>query len=302
MYHGGGGGGGFSRGGGGGRGRGRGRGRGGGGGPPRGLRGKDIGLFYARKQKDRQAENRSLLTLTEVQKRDLQERAYRLDRMGPFIRDSDHVISSLRRNIANNERSEARAAMAETKVESKGRAVEEEEVEDWWDEAMREQEEKEEEEEKAGHEEMEVKEEVVQEGKSADELVRPRLGEKMRQELEEARKGRQYQKMLEFRKKLPAFKMREELVRLIGSSQVVVISGETGCGKTTQVPQFVLDDLIDRGEGHGTRVICTQPRRISAISIAERVAEERGERCGDGQRSSVGYQIRLESRYIVRVE
>uniref|UniRef100_A0A673XIB5 ATP-dependent DNA/RNA helicase DHX36 n=1 Tax=Salmo trutta TaxID=8032 RepID=A0A673XIB5_SALTR len=85
-----------------------------------------------------------------------------------------------------------------------------------------------------------------------------------------------------------------ELVELIRSSQVLVVSGETGCGKTTQVTQFILDDYIERGMGSVCRVVCTQPRRISAISVAERVAAERAESVGDG--NSCGYQIRLQSR------
>lgn len=60
----------------------------------------------------------------------------------------------------------------------------------------------------------------------------------------------------------------QELVNLINSSQVTVISGETGCGKTTQVTQFILDDYIERGKGSSCRIICTQPRRISAISVS----------------------------------
>ncbi|XP_046753641.1 ATP-dependent DNA/RNA helicase DHX36 [Diprion similis] len=99
-----------------------------------------------------------------------------------------------------------------------------------------------------------------------------------------------YQKMLKFREKLPAFKMRRQVLELIEKNQVVVISGETGCGKTTQVAQFILDDQIERGNGSVTKIICTQPRRISAISVAERVAAERAERLG----CSVGFQIRLE--------
>ena len=54
-----------------------------------------------------------------------------------------------------------------------------------------------------------------------------------------------------------------------------MISGETGCGKTTQVPQFLLDEAIRGGLGEDANLICTQPRRISAIGVAERVA-----RCG----------------------
>ena len=55
--------------------------------------------------------------------------------------------------------------------------------------------------------------------------------------------------MVERRRGLPAFKMHETIVSTIRSSQVVIISGDTGCGKTTQVPQLILDDMIDRGEG-----------------------------------------------------
>lgn len=51
-----------------------------------------------------------------------------------------------------------------------------------------------------------------------------------------------------------------------------MISGETGCGKTTQVPQFLLDDAIRAGRGAEVNIVCTQPRRISAIGVAERVA------------------------------
>lgn len=63
----------------------------------------------------------------------------------------------------------------------------------------------------------------------------------------------------------------QELVTLIQANRVVVVSGETGCGKTTQVTQFILDDYIERGVGSLCRVVCTQPRRISAISVGELV-------------------------------
>lgn len=95
-----------------------------------------------------------------------------------------------------------------------------------------------------------------------------------------------------FRRKLPSFQRQEAILEMIRSNQVSLISGETGCGKTTQVAQFILDDYIRRECGSTCHVICTQPRRISAISVAERVADERGERVG----TSVGYQIRLEHK------
>lgn len=64
---------------------------------------------------------------------------------------------------------------------------------------------------------------------------------------------------------VPCF--HQELVELISLNRVLVVSGETGCGKTTQVTQFILDDYINRGLGSMCRVVCTQPRRISAISV-----------------------------------
>lgn len=63
--------------------------------------------------------------------------------------------------------------------------------------------------------------------------------------------------------------------------QVIVISGETGCGKTTQLPQYVLESEIESGRGAFCNIICTQPRRISAMTVAERVSTERGQKLGE---------------------
>ncbi|KAJ0049658.1 hypothetical protein Pint_16938 [Pistacia integerrima] len=98
------------------------------------------------------------------------------------------------------------------------------------------------------------------------------------------------QKMLEFRRSLPAHKEREALLNAIAQNQVVVVSGETGCGKTTQLPQYILESEIEAARGVACSIICTQPRRISAIAVSERVAAERGEKIGE----SVGYKVRLE--------
>ncbi|KAJ3591219.1 hypothetical protein NHX12_009165 [Muraenolepis orangiensis] len=106
------------------------------------------------------------------------------------------------------------------------------------------------------------------------------LDEQLMKDLKSKKSDSKYQEML-------------ELVDLINASRVVVVSGETGCGKTTQVTQFILDDYITRGMGSLCRVVCTQPRRISAISVAERVSAERAETVGNGK--SCGYQIRLQS-------
>ncbi|CAH8264868.1 unnamed protein product [Arabidopsis lyrata] len=95
-----------------------------------------------------------------------------------------------------------------------------------------------------------------------------------------------------FREKLPAFKMKEGFLNSVSENQVLVVSGETGCGKTTQLPQFLLEEEISSLRGADCNIICTQPRRISAISVASRISAERGESIGE----SVGYQIRLESK------
>uniref|UniRef100_A0A8C9F594 RNA helicase n=1 Tax=Pavo cristatus TaxID=9049 RepID=A0A8C9F594_PAVCR len=120
------------------------------------------------------------------------------------------------------------------------------------------------------------------------------LDEQLKEDLRKKKSDPRYIEMQRFREKLPSYGMRQELVNLINNNRVTVISGETGCGKTTQVTQFILDDYIERGKGSTCRIVCTQPRRISAISVAERVAAERAEACGSGK--STGYQIRLQSR------
>ena len=96
--------------------------------------------------------------------------------------------------------------------------------------------------------------------------------------------------VVNFRNSLTVYSKRNEILRAINTSQVVVISGETGCGKTTQVPQYILEHCQQRNQT--CRIICTQPRRLSAVSVAERVAFERDEKVGQ----TFGYQIRLESR------
>lgn len=94
----------------------------------------------------------------------------------------------------------------------------------------------------------------------------------------------------EKRSKLPIAAFRDVITSTIDSHQVVLISGETGCGKTTQVPQYILDHMWSKGEA--CKIVCTQPRRISATSVAERISSERGENIGE----CVGYKIRLESK------
>uniref|UniRef100_A0A3B4WM90 RNA helicase n=1 Tax=Seriola lalandi dorsalis TaxID=1841481 RepID=A0A3B4WM90_SERLL len=99
------------------------------------------------------------------------------------------------------------------------------------------------------------------------------------------------QKMLAERNQLPVKQFEEEIMAAVDSSSVVIIRGATGCGKTTQVPQYILDRFIKGGRASDCNIVVTQPRRISAVSVAERVAYERGEDLG----KSCGYSVRFES-------
>lgn len=83
---------------------------------------------------------------------------------------------------------------------------------------------------------------------------------------------------------LPAASVRKQFTAL--DEQVIVITGETGSGKTTQLPQFLLEHAAEREQD--CSILCTQPRRLAAMSIAERVAFERGESVG----GTIGYAVR----------
>ncbi|KAI9672040.1 MAG: DEAH-box ATP-dependent RNA helicase prp43 [Trizodia sp. TS-e1964] len=98
----------------------------------------------------------------------------------------------------------------------------------------------------------------------------------------------QYMNILKTRRGLPVHSQREEFLELFHKSQILVFVGETGSGKTTQIPQFVLYD--DLPQLHGKIVACTQPRRVAAMSVAQRVANEMDVTLGE----EVGYSIRFE--------
>ena len=104
-----------------------------------------------------------------------------------------------------------------------------------------------------------------------------------------------YNRMLKSRKNLPIWNFKDDILDTVERHQVVIVCGETGCGKSTQIPAFILEHELLRGRP--CKVYCTEPRRISAISLARRVSEELGESRNDvgSLRSLVGYSIRLES-------
>ncbi|KAJ4344643.1 uncharacterized protein N0V89_012387 [Didymosphaeria variabile] len=91
---------------------------------------------------------------------------------------------------------------------------------------------------------------------------------------------------------LPMSHYSSKVLDIVSSNVYSIVVGATGSGKTTQVPQIILDDEIRRSEGGKCNVICTQPRRLAATSVARRVATERGENLGQ----SVGYQVRGDSK------
>ncbi|KAG5465151.1 hypothetical protein LSCM4_00604 [Leishmania orientalis] len=95
--------------------------------------------------------------------------------------------------------------------------------------------------------------------------------------------------MASSRRELPVTEARTSIVRMIRKNQAVIIVGETGSGKTTQIPQYVWDDILSQRPGAGL-VGCTQPRRVAAVSIARHVAQQRGGKVG----GEVAYAVRFD--------
>lgn len=88
------------------------------------------------------------------------------------------------------------------------------------------------------------------------------------------------------RQSLPIFNLKEELCKAVTENQILIVIGETGSGKTTQITQY----LTEAGFTARGKIGCTQPRRVAAMSVAKRVAEEFGCRLGQ----EVGYNVRFE--------
>ncbi|XP_077295221.1 ATP-dependent DNA/RNA helicase DHX36-like [Arctopsyche grandis] len=91
---------------------------------------------------------------------------------------------------------------------------------------------------------------------------------------------------------LPITDYRQDIIRTIDQNRAVVISGAPGCGKSTRVPSYLLDDWIERNVGGYCDILISQPRRVAALSLANRVANERHEKVGD----VCGYQVRLSTK------
>lgn len=159
---------------------------------------------------------------------------------------------------------------------------------------------------------VEMEQSVIEERIARKDYVPERTMEELEQEkvLTVTSKHMRLQKQ---RSSLPIFHVREKLLDTVRSHQVVVLVGETGSGKTTQILQYLYEEGLHlrtpgrTAEAKGTqategkeavgpdddeelRLVCTQPRRIAAVSVAERVAQEVGCRCG----SVVGYKVRFD--------
>ncbi|VDO11988.1 unnamed protein product [Rodentolepis nana] len=117
------------------------------------------------------------------------------------------------------------------------------------------------------------------------------ISQKFKCEYDERINSQFYAPIKKERASLPVANYINQILNCIAKNQVTLIRGETGCGKTTQVPQFILDNYIASGKGAECAVLVTQPRRLCAISLAERVASERCEAIG----ISVGYSVRFET-------
>ena len=103
---------------------------------------------------------------------------------------------------------------------------------------------------------------------------------------EETEAEKKHKTLQEVRKSLPIYPFREALLEAVREYQVLIIEGETGSGKTTQIPQY----LYEEGFCKSGKLACTQPRRVAAMSVAARVAQEMGVKLGN----EVGYSIRFE--------
>ena len=101
---------------------------------------------------------------------------------------------------------------------------------------------------------------------------------------------RKIKAMREARMQLPIQAEKDKVLALVQQHQVCIIVGSTGSGKTTQVVQMILDDAALKHEAAGCNILVAQPRRIACTSVAERVAEERGEVLQE----TVGYSVRFD--------
>eukprot|EP01083_Nonionella_stella_P118096 352450_1 len=134
--------------------------------------------------------------------------------------------------------------------------------------------------------------ETLKEGKDLEKELKEQIEEEDNKKLrtKEARKL----SLQEFRKTLPVYKFREELLNAFEAHQIMIIVAATGSGKTTQIPQYIYEerDRFLGGDENTLKIGVTQPRRVAAMSVATRVSQEMDCRVG----STVGYAVRFEDK------
>ncbi|MED6278073.1 Pre-mRNA-splicing factor ATP-dependent RNA helicase PRP16 [Characodon lateralis] len=135
-------------------------------------------------------------------------------------------------------------------------------------------------------EEEEPGNKVVGEDGKVDYRADQKFAEHMKEKSEASSDFAKKKSILEQRQYLPIFAVRQQLLNIIRDNSIVIVVGETGSGKTTQLTQYLHEDGYTR---YGM-VGCTQPRRVAAMSVAKRVSEEIGTNLGE----EVGYAIRFE--------
>lgn len=101
-------------------------------------------------------------------------------------------------------------------------------------------------------------------------------------------------RMQKLRSQLPVLNIKDDLLQILEEHDSVIVCGDTGCGKTTQIPQYIFDAAAEAGRGGWCNIVCTQPRRVAATSLAERVADEREGPAPGKNKCRIGYAVRLE--------
>ncbi|TKS84319.1 ATP-dependent RNA helicase DHX29 [Collichthys lucidus] len=123
--------------------------------------------------------------------------------------------------------------------------------------------------------------------------------EASRELLKKLKKSSLAHKLQAEREQLPVFQHRHRVLEALKRHPVVVVAGETGSGKSTQIPQFLLEELLTGGKAaQPCNIVVTQPRRISAMSLACRVSEELG--CEDGPGSKV-HERSVQSDFLLTI-
>ncbi|KAK7593066.1 hypothetical protein V9T40_007818 [Parthenolecanium corni] len=137
-----------------------------------------------------------------------------------------------------------------------------------------------------GVEKKEEEDERINEDDTADYKTSQKFAEHMKETSEAKSEFAKKKTMSQQREYLPVFAVRQELINIVRENSIVIIIGETGSGKTTQLTQYLHEEGLTK---HGM-IACTQPRRVAAMSVAKRVSDEMGTDLGQ----EVGYAIRFE--------